>query len=172
MTAAPRRRQRECCDSTYFFNPEGKTTMKTSILFAAIVVCALSAPIVSAQEKNAPVNSSMGTNKQMPRMQENMKEMQLQMEKIQATSDPKERQKLMQEHMQSMQENMKEMHGMGGSMMMSGDQRGGVAKDDHKDMAKGGMMKHHDMMEKRMDMMQMMMEQMVQHQKAQETTPK
>ncbi|WP_395400977.1 hypothetical protein ACHMW6_25385 [Pseudoduganella sp. UC29_106] len=140
--------------------------MKTSILFAAIVACALSAPIVSAQEKTVPVTSSMGMNKQM---QENMKEMQHQMEKFQATTDPKERQKLMQEHMQSMQESMKEMHGMGGSMMSS-DQHGGVTKGDHKNMAKGDMMKHHDMMEKRMDMMQMMMEQMVQHQKAQETT--
>jgi len=40
------------------------------------------------------------------------------MEKLRATTDPKERQKLMQEHMQTMQENMKAMRGMGGPMMM------------------------------------------------------
>jgi hypothetical protein len=146
--------------------------MKTSILFAAIVACALSAPIVSAQEKPAPAKPSMGMDKQMPQMQENMKKMQQQMEKFQATTDPKERQKLMQEHMQTMQESMKAMHGMGGPMMMGGDKRGGMAKGDHTGMADAEMMKHHDMMEKRMDMMQMMMDQMMQHQKAQETTPK
>ena len=146
--------------------------MKTSILFTTIVVCALSAPIASAQEKSAPAKPAMGMDKQMPQMQENMKKMQQQMEKFQATTDPKERQKLMQEHMQTMQENMKAMHGMGGPMMMGGDRHGGMAMGAHKGMADGDMMKHHDMMEKRMDMMQMMMEQMVQHQKAQETTPK
>jgi hypothetical protein len=146
--------------------------MNTSILFSAIFACALSAPIVSAQERSAPAKSSMDMDKQMPQMQENMKKMQQQMEKFQATADPKERQKLMQEHMQTMQESMKAMHGMGGLMMMGGGKRGGMAKVDHKDMADAAMLKRHDMMEQRMDMMQMMMEQMVQHQKAQETTPK
>src|ERR1035437_3481354 len=101
-------------------------------------------------------------------MMGNMEKMQQQMEKIQATTDPKERQKLMQEHMQSMQENMKAMRGMGGPMMMGSGQPGGMPMGDHKDMKGGDMMKHHDMMEKRMNMMQMMMEQMMQHQSAQE----
>ena len=57
--------------------------MKTSILISAIVACALSAPIVSAQEKSAPAKPamSMDMDKQMPQMQENMKKMQQQMEK-------------------------------------------------------------------------------------------
>ena len=105
-------------------------------------------------------------------MMENMEKMQRQMEKIKAESDPKERQKLMHEHMQTMQENMRAMHGMGGPMMMCNDQHGSMAKGDHHDKADGDMMKHHDMMAKRMDMMQMMMEQMMQHQEAQETAPK
>lgn len=93
--------------------------MKSSILITALIACALSAPIVSAQEKTAPAKPamSMDMDKQMPQMQENMKKMQQQMEKIQATSDPAERQKLMQEHMQTMQENMMTMRGMGGMMM-------------------------------------------------------
>jgi hypothetical protein len=41
-----------------------------------------------------------------------MKEMQGQMEKIRETTDPKERQKLMQEHMQAMQANMDTMQKM------------------------------------------------------------
>ena len=85
------------------------------------------------------------------------------MEKLQATTDPQERQKLMQEHMQAMQENMKAMHSMGGPMMMAGGKPGAMDKDGHKHKAGGDMTKHHAMMEKRMDMMQMMMEQMMQH---------
>lgn len=38
-------------------------------------------------------------------------------------------------------------------------------------MKDGDMMKYHAMMEKRMDMMQMMMEQMMQHNQAMEPTP-
>ena len=39
---------------------------------------------------------SMDMDKHMTQMQENMKTMQQQMEKLQTTTDPKERQKLMQ----------------------------------------------------------------------------
>ena len=147
--------------------------MKTSILVAAIAACALSAPIVSAQEKSAPAKPamSMEMDKHMSQMQENMKKMQQQMEKLRATTDPKERQKLMQAHMQTMQENMKTMRGMGGPMMMGSAQPGGMAMDGNKKMAAGDMMQHHAKMEKRMDMMQMMMEQMMQHDQAMEPMP-
>ena len=129
--------------------------MKTSILVAAIVACALSAPIVSAQEKPAPDKPAMNMelDKHMSQMQEKMKAMQAQMDEIRNTTDPKKRQKLMQEHMQ---ENMKAMHGMGGQ------------KGDMKD---GNMMKRHEMMEKRIDMMQMMMEQMMRRDQMKESMP-
>lgn len=45
----------------------------------------------------------------MPKLQADMVMLQQQMDKIFATTDPKERQKLLQEHMQTMQENMKAM---------------------------------------------------------------
>ena len=148
--------------------------MKSSILITTLIACALSVPIVSAQEKTTPAKPamSMDMDKQMPQMQENMKRMQQQMEKIRATSDPTERQKLMQEHMQAMQENMKMMHGMAGPMMigsgrdsamMMGGKKGGMTPSD--------MMKRDEMLEKRMDMMQMMMEQMVQHDHVAESMP-
>jgi len=145
-----------CCR----FNPERKTTMKTPILVAGIIACVVSVPIVSAQDKpvSAKPATSMDMDKQMSQMQQNMKTMQVQMEKLRTTTDPNERQKLMQEHMQSMQENMKTMRNMGGPMMM--------AMGRQKDMAGGEMMQHQAMMEKRMDMMQMMMEQMLQHDQA------
>ena len=147
------------------FNPKGKTAIKTSILVAAIVACALSAPIVSAQEKSAPAKPamSMDMDKQMPQMQDNMKKMQGQMDKIRKTTDPKERQKLMQEHMQTMQDNMKTMRGMGSPMMMGGQKGGGMMGGDPK--------QRQEMMGKRMDMMQMMMEQMMQHDQMMESMP-
>jgi TolA-binding protein len=136
------------------FNPNEKTTMKTSILVAAIVACALAAPIVSAQELSAPAKPVMSTDldQQVSQMQENIKKMQQQMEKLRTTTDPKERRNLMQEHMQTMQENMKALRGVGGPMMGSG-QRGSMAIDGHKDMAGDDMTQHHEMMEKRMDML-------------------
>jgi hypothetical protein len=147
--------------------------MKTSILVAAILAGALAAPIASAQDKHVHDKAamSMGMDNQMSQMQENMKTMQQQMEKIRATTDPTERQKLMQEHMQTMQENMKAMRGMGSPMMMGSGEHGGMKKAGHKHMAEGDMMQHHAMMEKRMDMMQMMMEQMMQHEQAAEPVP-
>lgn len=98
-------------------------------------------------------------------MQDHMKKMQMQMEKIRATSDPTEKQKLMQEHMQAMHEGMGMMCGMsGGGGCMGGGMMGGGMKDGamkQGGMMQGGMMKHHEMMEKRMDMMQSMMQQMI-----------
>ncbi|MGP1680500.1 MAG: hypothetical protein ACTS6J_25520 [Burkholderiales bacterium] len=152
------------------FNLGGKTTMKTSILISAIVACTLSAPIVSAQEKSVPAKPgmSMDMDKPMPQMQENTKTMQQQMEKLRATTDPQERQKLMQEHMQAMQENMKTMRGMGGPMMgMTGGNDGGMSPG----MLGGDPKQRQEMVEKRMDMMQMMMEQMMQHHQAMESMP-
>ena len=146
--------------------PNGRVAMKTSILISAIVASALSAPIASAQEKSPPTKPamSMDMDKHMSRMQGNMKAMQAQMDAIHKTTDPKERQKLMQAHMTAMQENMKAMRGMGGPMMKGGGEHGGMMMGGKKGgMKDAEMMKHHEMMANRMDMMQMMMEQMMQH---------
>lgn len=99
----------------------------------------------------------MDLEEQIPRLQENMNTLQQQMEKLRATTDPTERQKLMHEHIRTMQENMNTMHGMGGPTMGC-DQRVGMAKGRHIDEAPDDMMKHHEMMEKRMDMLQMLMD--------------
>ena len=148
--------------------------MYSPILVAAIVASVLSVPVVSAQDKpvSAKPATSMDMDKHMSQMQQNMKTMHVQMEKLRTTTDPNERQKLMQEHMQSMQENMKTMRNMGGPMMMGSGQSGGtMAMGRQKDMAGGEMIQHQAMMEKRMDMMQMMMEQMVQHDQAMAPMP-
>ena len=146
--------------------------MKTTILISAIAACALSAPIAFAQEKPTPAKPAMSMDdKQAAPSQENMKLMQQQMEKIGTTTDPKERQKLMQAHMKTMQENMKAMRGMGGPMMMGDKKGGGMMGGKKGGMKDSDMNKRQEMTEKRMDMMQMMMEQMMQRDQAKDSMP-
>ena len=150
--------------------------MKTSILVAAVVACTLALPMASAQDTAAPAKPamSMDMDAHMSQMQANMKEMQAEMEKIRATTDPKERQKLMQAHMQTMQDSMTMMLSMS-KPMMDGGQAGGMAmggdpaKAGDKGMMSGDMMKHHRMMEDRMRMMEMMMQQMLEHEQMMES---
>ena len=98
----------------------------------------------------------------MKQMQDNVKKMQSQLERIGKTTDDAERQKLVAEHMQTMHENMQAAKGMMGDGMGCPMMKDGM---DMGMMKKGGsdadpMMQHMQQMEKRMDMMQMMMEQM------------
>lgn len=144
------------------------------LVIAASVIGAVS--VHAAQnEKSPPAQSAQMQHgqtprmddKQMAQMQERMKEMQSQMERVYKTKDPDERRKLMLEHMESMNQGMKMMRGMGGGMMMGmmGGKSGGMGSM----MGDGGKpvmdpKQRQDMMEKRIDMMHMMMEQMMQHQ--------
>ena len=153
--------------------------MKTPMLAAAVGTCALVAAMASAQETAAPAKPamSMPMDAQMSQMHTNMTLMQSQMDTIHATTNPKERHKLMQAHMQTMQESMAMMRSMSKPMTMHGGQGGGMAmggdkgKPGDKGMMGGDMMKHHQMMEQRMGMMQTMMEQMLQHQQVMESMP-
>lgn len=141
--------------------------MKTTLISTIVIACALAAPMVSADDAAATIAPALSMDKAMPQVHANMLKMQQQMEKLQAATDPKERQILMDEHMLTMRENMKTMHGMGGPMMMGGDRHAGMAMADKKvAMTEADMMQRHTLMESRMDMMQMMMEQMVQHDQA------
>ena len=141
--------------------------MKTPILVAMIAACALSSiPAASAQDKTTPGQpaTSMDMGQKMSTMQANVKDMQAQMEKIRATTDPKERRKLMEAHMQAMHECMATMREQDkAAMPMGGDQPAG--------MAGGDMMKHRQLMESRMDMMAMMMDQMLQHMQMMQAVP-
>ena len=151
--------------------------MKTPILTAAIVAFALTAPVASAQDQAAPAQPAMGMDAHMSAMQTNMKEMQALMEKIHATTNPKERQKLMQAHMQTMQDSMAMMRSMNKPMTMDGGPGGAIAmgadkgKPGDKGMMGGDMMKHHQMMQERMGMMTTMMQQMLDHLQAMESMP-
>jgi hypothetical protein len=149
--------------------------MKTPILVATIAACALSSiPAASAQDTATPGQpaTSMEMGQHMSTMQANMKDMQAQMEKIRATTDPKERGKLMEAHMQAMHDCMATMREQDkAAMPMGGDQAGGMAMGGDKAKAGGDMMKHRQMMQSRMDMMEMMMDQMLQHMQMMQSVP-
>ena len=127
--------------------------MKTCFI-ASLTALALTlplAPVLAAEQ-------SPDTQKQqMIQMQERMKTMQEQMNRIQQTTDPAERNKLMQKHLQTMQEQMKDMRAMGGGMMMG---MMGPSGDGMQERGKMDPEKRQQMMQDRMDMMQMMMEHM------------
>ena len=159
--------------------------MKPKLVLAVVTATIVAATSAYAQNEGKGSATKPGQmqhggvggmdEKQMAQMQERMKQMQEQMDRIHKTADPKERQKLMQEHMQSMNETMKMMHGMGGGMMM-GMTEGKTGAMGHGMMGNGGKAgmdprQRQDMMEKRMDMMQMMMEQMMQHDQLMQRSP-
>lgn len=84
----------------------------------------------------------------MARMDTQMKDMGAMHDKMMAASTPEERNALMAEHMKTMQ---------GGMAMMNGMSSGGMGGTG----AKGNMASQHMMLEKRMDMMQSMMQMMM-----------
>ena len=106
---------------------------------------------VGDQSQMDPAQDDKATGMRMQEMQDRMKNMQELMSKMHSTSDPQEREKLMQDHMNSMIEGMKSMR----SMMSTGGMM-----DEGSIMGEGGMMmmKMHKTMQARMDMMQKMME--------------
>jgi hypothetical protein len=117
---------------------------------AEIVKKASKAPVAKA---NPMVKESMAS------MDSKMKTMREMHEKMMGAKTPEERQALMTEHMKVMQDGMSmmgsmakmgDMKGMGG--MASGANTGGMTMD---------MMGHHELMEKRMEMMTSMMQMMM-----------
>jgi hypothetical protein len=89
-------------------------------------------------------------------MEKHLNDMQALMEKMHTTKDPKERRKLMDEHMKSMRDMMKGMRGGSDEMkmgMMSGGPKSGEPMPE-------GEKQRQYLLEKRIDMMNMMMEQM------------
>ena len=125
------------------------------------VIVALSLlPLVAAAQ--APAEQNQGETATAPEMQQmhsQMQTMREQMARIHATTDPKERQHLMQEHMRTMHEGMTIM----GRMM-----QGPVTQEPVRQCSQGDtecrmdqMQMQQQMMGQRMGMMQQMMEQMM-----------
>jgi len=85
--------------------------LSTMILAGALAL----SPWAMAQPR-APDNAAF--DRHMVEMQAVMNTMQAQMTRIQATQDPQERKRLLDEHWASMQSSMETMHGMWGPGMM------------------------------------------------------
>jgi hypothetical protein len=131
-----------------------------------ITICLASLPLLAqtsgeGADKGAP---PMPQTQQTQQMQARMQAMHAQMALIQATKDPAERQRLMQEHMQTMHESMTMMGGMMSGPMGQG---GGAAQrmqqcaQDDTNCRMERMQNQQQMMGQRMNMMQQMMEQMM-----------
>ncbi|SCX94680.1 MULTISPECIES: hypothetical protein [unclassified Pseudomonas] len=148
---------------------------------AALALTAVLLPTLSfaqqatdAAKAPPPSMSVEQFDQQMATAQENLKKMQEQMTQIQNTSDPAQRQKLMQDHQATMRQSMQTMNGMmgccgagmmGGHMKGNGPMMGWKQMGSHYSRMTPEQMKQHQyMMDRYMGMQQMMMEQMMQQQ--------
>ena len=104
----------------------------------------------SKAPKAAPAKSM--AKESMTAMDSKMKTMREMHEKMMNAKTPEEKKALMAEHMKTMQEGMKTMGMMGGD---------GMADMQGKKPMPGNMGQHHQMMEKRMAMMESMMQMMM-----------
>ena len=153
--------------------------MTASKLVALALAGVLFPALTLAQQASSaaePTQQSMNIeqfDQEMAKAQENLKKMQDQMGLIHKTTDPVQRQKLMQDHQAMMQQGMLMMKGMmgccggmmGGRMMGSGHMMGwGQMSSHYAGMTPEQMKQHQYMMDRYMGMQQMMMDQMMQHQ--------
>ena len=145
--------------------------MKQSLAMAVGTVALLAAGMPFAQDAKAPASkpsatamqsgSSMNMGGQMGQMDEHMQKMKALHEKMTSATTPEERQKVMDEQRQEMQAGMSMMNQMmqGGGMM--GSAGGGMMGQKGKPADANAQI---PMMQKRMDMMQMMMQTMMDQQ--------
>jgi hypothetical protein len=142
--------------------------MKTSLAVGSVFLFAAGMPL--AQDVKAPApspkamapqaGSSMPMGSQMGQMDEHMKSMQTLHERMASATTPEERQKVMEEQRTEMQAGMGVMNQMQGGGMMGGMGGGMMVQKGRPADQKTQM----QMMEKRMDMMQMMMQTMMDQQ--------
>jgi len=143
-----------------------------SLTLALILAAGPSAGIaqVTPDQTRASENPSAPAAKSAANLQANMQKMHSLMSRLGQTTDPAERRRLLAEHRELMRRQigaMKQMHCdagmMGGGMgMMSGPSKDGKAASGTSPC---------EMMDMRMEMMTGMMEQMLLHQEAEESSP-
>jgi hypothetical protein len=144
--------------------------MKTSLALAVGSVFLFAAGMPLAQDAKVPAQSPKATasqagskmpmGSQMGQMDEHMKKMQTLHERMASATTPEERQKVMEEQRKEMQAGMGVMNQMQGGGMMGG-MGGGMMAQKGRPADQETQMQ---MMEKRMDMMQMMMQTMMDQQ--------
>lgn len=123
---------------------------------------------------DAAPSTDVGMSMMQEGMQQHMQKMQDTMAKIHQSKSPKERQKLMAEHMTMMQDGMGMMRGDGEKKMCAGKKKDSMMSDGkmmctdkmEEGKTKGDMCCGKCGMKMRMDMMEQMMGQMLEHQAA------
>ena len=155
--------------------------MKKLLISSVVAVLFMSAPGVHADDAHHPgrqgqteevaVPAPADGEKVMQKMQENMKKMQAQLDRIRKTKDPEARRKLMMEYMHAMHENMMLGRGMMHGMMDCAMMKGGMMGEGEAGASPDAMMGRMNEMEKRMDMMEMMMDRMQKQQGMPEAAP-
>jgi len=167
--------------------------MKSTLIAAAFAVFLtqssfaqqLPAPGAAARTQQAPASADLDA--QYSTLQAQMNQMHDQMSKIAQTTDPQERQQLLQQHWASMQNAMATMYSTFGGMMgarccesagqsqsghmmngqmMVGPMKSGhmMQRGDYRALTTDQLRERQYMMERWMPMQQMMMDQMMQHQ--------
>ena len=143
--------------------------LATALFAASTLIACNTAPSMpmgsaSAQGMGAPGQMGKMGAMDMSKMDAQMKKMREMHEKMAAAKTPEDRNKLMAEHMKTMQDGMKMMEGMGGAGMSGKSGMDGMkGMGDMKGMPgmSGEMGAHHQMMDKRMAMMESMMQMMM-----------
>jgi hypothetical protein len=135
-------------------------------------------PENAAAVSSAPAKSESNISAQtLKRLQENVRQMPSQIDRIANAKTDEERQKAMLEHMQSMQQNMAMMRSMQSGMMACPMMEGGMgmgmgmmgeAQSGTQSVASAERMQQ---MENRLNRMQTMIEKMASRQESQQTTP-
>ena len=147
-----------------------KPAVCTALAMLAVAVAAPAWPATATSEHDAhhPDGATSAPTVDASRFGMQMRTMQEMHQKMMAAKTPDERAALMSDHMKAMQDGMVMMGQMSGGMP-SGEGMGmGVMKKDGatKAMKKGGPISEHDTMHRRMDMMEMMMQMMIDRQAA------
>lgn len=138
---------------------------KTSLAAALLASVMFAAPVI-AEEAHHPDKAPAAQAPVPPLkpMQDNIRKMQGQLERLGKAKTADERQKLLAEHMRTMQENMSMARSMQSGMMNCPMMQGSMMGQGMGMMHPGAagaedmMTKRMEMMEKRMDMMQMMLQ--------------
>jgi hypothetical protein len=146
---------------------------------AALVALVLAGSFAARADDRPAASPTPQESQAIAQMQARMQAMQAQMAQLQTVTDPVERQKLLSAHMELMQEQMASMRSMGGGMMQTmhggagmgmgtgtqgmggGMARGGMGLQQDPNAATRAPGARHQLMEDRVDMLQMMMEQMM-----------
>jgi hypothetical protein len=147
--------------------------MKRATTTLLLIALGLTAPVLADDAHHAqpaPDAAAAAPEQTVKALQDNLRTMQTQLDRAAQAESDDVRQKVLAEYMQTMQESMKMARGMqagmkGCPMMEDGMMGGGKDKKmggmGMKDDGTAGRMHH---MEKRMDMMQLMLEQMLRRQ--------